>query len=211
MIQFHPIEWWVNKLDEPFSLARFGDGEFLCIQGRTGHNSHKCNYTPELRADLIECLKAPFYKGMQRIEPWHLKQVEPMLEGDWVDTEIFADLIAKGELKPFFDKLRTKKFVIVSSKQKRAFPIPYVHFIETPYTNTHLVKEKIIADVLFYGEPVIYLFACGMAAGTIVHALHGKIPGASFIDIGHIFDPFIGDNSRQYLADVPKEILDKNL
>lgn len=214
MITHFPIDWWVKKLDEPFSLARFGDGEFLCIEGKEGGNSHGCAYTPELRADLIETLRdTEILKGMQRILPSQLHKVRHLLQGEWVDTEVFGDSLAQGEMKPFFDKLRTKKLVIISSKEKDKFPIPH-EFIETPLTNAHAEKERIVGDVMFHmmnsGPGYMYLFACGMAAGTFVHALHGKI-ASSFIDIGHILDPFVGLTSREYLKDVPLEILNKNL
>lgn len=212
MITHYPIQWWVDRLDTPLSLARFGDGEFLCIEGKQGGNSHGCAYTPELRADLIETLRDNrILKGMQRILPKQLHKVRPILQGEWVDTEVFGEALAAGELKPFFDKLRTKKIVIVSSKNKDAFPISH-DFIETPSTNTHAHKDRIVKEILEYPyNNSIFLLACGMAAGPIVSACHGKIPGASFIDIGHILDPFIGDPSREYLKHVPDEILQKNL
>lgn len=212
MITHHALPWWIEKFQTPFSLARFGDGEFLCIEGREGRNSHGCDYTPALRKDLIEALKADeLLKGMQRILPSQHARVRPLLTGEWVDTELFADLLAQGELKPFFDMLRTREFVIVSSADKRNFPITPSHFIETPATNTHAVKDDIMAQVLKHRRPCIYLFACGLSAGTLVHALHGLIEGATLIDIGHILDPFCGDSSREYLKHVDTETLNKNL
>lgn len=214
MIVHHPIQWWVKKLDETFSLARFGDGEFLCIEGKQGKNSHGCAYTPELRQDLIETLRDDrILKGMQRILPSQLHKVRHLLQGEWVDTEVLGEALAFGQMKPFFDKLRTKKLVIVSSKEKDAFPIPH-EFIETPLTNAHAEKDRIVGDVMFHsmqsGPGYTYLFACGMAAGPLVHALHDRID-SSFIDIGHILDPFVGLQSREYLKHVPQEVLDKNL
>lgn len=212
MITHYPISWWVEKLKTPFSLARFGDGEFLCVEGKQGGNSHGCAYTPELRADLIACMEdTRILKGMQRILPSQFRRIRPMIKGEWVDTEVFGDALAAGELKPFFDELRKKKIVIVSSREKKIIDLPYVHFIETPRTNTHAEKGRIVDEILQYNNPFVYLFACGMAAGTIVHALNGKIPGASFIDIGHIFDPFVGESSRDYLAHVSMETIMKNI
>lgn len=216
MITHHPISWWVKKLDEPFSLARFGDGEFLCIEGKQGRNSHGCSYTPELRADLISVLRDNrILKGMQRIEPRQLHKVRPLLQGEWVDTEVFSEALAEGELKPFFDKLRGMDMdvVIVSSKEKDIFPIPH-DFVETPKTNAHAEKNSIVNEVLIHmaarSNPTVFLFACGMAAGTFVSALHGQ-GNHWFLDIGHILDPFIGDPSREYLKHVPQETLLKNV
>lgn len=212
MITHYSIAWWAERLRTPLSLARFGDGEFLCVQGKRGGNSHGCAYTPELRADLEACLADErITKGMQRILPSQFAQVRSLLTGEWVDTEAWGDAIADGSFAPFFQALRELPVVIVSSAEKRKAPIPYVHFIETPRTNTHAVKDEIVRRVQEYGQPACYLFACGMAAGTIVHALHGTLPGSSFIDIGHILDPFVGEQSRDYLRDVPKKTLERNL
>ena len=218
MITHNSIEWWAKRLETPLSLARFGDGEFLCIEGKKGGNSHGCDYTPELRADLIAtaAYEAPGYlKGIQRITPAQLKRVHSYIVGEWVDTEVFGDALAEGKLAPFFETLRTKELVIVSSKEKRAIPFSYKHFVETPRTNAHAEKERIVNEVLEYCKlaetPPVVLFACGMAAGTFVRELHGKVPGASFIDIGHIFDPFVGEASRDYLLALAPDTLAKNL
>jgi hypothetical protein len=214
MITHYPLPWWIKRLDSPTTLARFGDGEFLCIQGRGGENSHGCSYTPELKADLVSILEEKdtnFLKGMQRILPSQFREVRPMLKGTWVDTELFGDLMAAGEMKPFFDLLRKRNVVIISSKEKRSFSF-YEHFIETPRTNTHAERERIIEEVLKYGKPYAYLFACGMAAGPLVHRLHGKINGATLMDIGHILDPFCDEGaSREYLKNVPNEVISRNL
>lgn len=217
MITHYPISWWVEKLKTPFSLARFGDGEFLCIEGKKGGNSHGCAYTHELREDLIACMKNPkILHGMQRILPSQFRRVRSLLEGEWVDTEVFGDALAAGELKPFMDALRERNLMIVSSKEKREIPLPYVHFVETPRTNAHANKQWILADIILRlekGDIDTVLFACGMAAGTFVDTL-SKMSFAkrvSFIDIGHIFDPFVGESSRDYLSKVSIETIMKNI
>lgn len=204
MITHYPIKWWVERFKKPISLARFGDGEWLCIEGKSGGNSHGCAYTPELRVDLLSCLTDNgIVKGMQRILPSQYRRIRPHTAfGQWVDTEVFADELAEGNLKPLFDLFREATIVIISSKEKRVVPLPYAHFIEVPRTNAHAEKDRVVKEVLEYGKPALYLFSCGMAAGPFVHALHGKIPGASFIDIGHIFDPFCGEASRDYLRNI---------
>lgn len=218
MIEKHDIAWWVEQLERPVSLARFGDGEFLCVAGRSGGNSHGCAYTSELKADLVSILEETdtnFLKGMQRLEPWQAQQVRPYTDvGRWVDTEIFADALAAGELKPLFDALRKKPLMLVSSKEKRKASefLPIKYFVETPRTNSHAEKWSIINSIHEYDPAeMTVLFACGMAAGTFVHALYKQYPKASFIDIGHILDPFIGEASRFYLEDLDPEILKKNI
>lgn len=213
-----PITWWAEQIknNQYFSLARFGDGEFLCMLGKQGQNSHGCRYTPQLRNDLIECARKvdkTFYKGLQRITPQMFGQVREYTNaGQWYNTEEFADTLAIGEFKPFFQALKGKTVIVVSSQEKEKITEwwPEGYFVLTPKTNSYEEKQYIIDQCKNMGSGV-FLFACGMAAGPIVATLHGKIKKSFFIDVGHIFDPFLGDNSREYLKDVPQEILNLNL
>lgn len=218
MIIHQPLEWWVNKIknNEYFSLARFGDGEFLCMQGKQGENSHGCAYTPQLHNDLITVANKTdinFFKGLQRITPKMFSWVRQYTEiGQWYNTEEFADRLAVGEFKQFFEVLKNRTVVIVSSEEKEPIADWFTdgYFIKTPKTNSHKEKEYIVKQCLNHG-PAVFLFACGMGAGPIVGALHNKLKKSFFIDIGHIFDPFIGDKSREYLKEIPQEILNLNL
>lgn len=219
-IRHYPIEWFVEKLKnkEYFSLAGFGDGEFLCIKGKKGGNSHGCDYTDALREDLIKTLnneRPHFYKGMQRILPKMFADIRPMLNGQWLDREVFGDELARGGLKPLFDQLKEMPIVIISSKEKFSQKIfDNVYYIETPRTNAHDDKERIVKEILGYGRPAVYLYACGMAAGTFVQAVHGKIAESWHIDIGHILDPFCDEKlslSRDYLQNIPTDIIQSNI
>jgi len=221
MLKYKPIEWWVKQIkeDKYFSLARFGDGELLCIMGKKGHNSHGCNYTPELRADLIKAavkVDRRYFKGLQRVLPKMAEQFKDLTsQPDWYDSEVFADALATGKLKPFFEALKNKHVIFISSEEKQAIykylKFKSADFYTVPFTNAHVKKNGIIRIILETNKPGVYLFACGMAAGTMVNELHGKIKDSFFIDIGHILDPFIGDLSRDYLLNIPNEILRQNL
>lgn len=218
-IKHYSIDWYVDKIKnkEYFSLAGFGDGEFYCINGRKGGNSHGCDYTPQLKDDLVAILKETstnFYKGMNRISPKQFREIRPLLEGEWIDREILADELVKGGLKPFFEAIKTESIFIISSNEKRSVPFARAGFIETPRTNSHAEKDRIVKEILDWGQPGVYLYACGMAAGTIVHAVHNLIPNSFHIDIGHILDPFCDENmalSRDYLQNVSRETLNQNI
>lgn len=212
----YSIDWYVDKFNkgETFSVARYGDGELMCMEGRQGGNSQGCQYTPELRQDLLKSLEPKaglihLVSSTMLIEDQ--KTFEKYKNGEWGDTEVFPEALKSGELKKYFDAIRKYKIVIISSKEKRALPIPYDHFIETPYCNTYFEKQRIINEVLAYGEPAVYLFSCGISAGVITNELHGKIKGAWFIDFGHIVDAFIGVMSRGYLEELTHEQIFKNI
>lgn len=225
MIQHKPLQWWADKLnsDQAFSLARFGDGELLCMLGKQGGNSHGCAYTPALRYDLLECARNKLlWHGLQRITPGQFAQARQFTDhGEWFNTEEFADALAVGAAKPLFEALSKKTVVVVSSAAKRHVykSLKFKHFIETPLTNAHMQKKRIADEcwsaAYLYGRPMVFLFACGMAAGPIISEVDRQFRIKDhehwLIDIGHLLDPFIGDRSREYLKDIPQEILDQNL
>lgn len=210
------LKFFVNKIKkgEPFSIARYGDGELYCMEGREGANSHGCEYLPELREDLIKSLRSQeglYHLVSSTMLPEDKVAFSKYKDNTWGDTEIFPEALKKGELKAFFDAIKKYPIVIISSEEKRKVPLPYEHFIETPLTNTYLQKERILGEVLGYGKPAIYLFSCGLSAGVLVSELHNKISNAWFLDIGHILDPLIGIMSRDYLLELSHEQIFRNL
>ncbi len=148
---------------------------------------------------------------MQRILPEQLQRVQHLLVGEWIDSEVLTEALAEGLLGPFFRELERRGMVIISSQDKVRIPFKYEKFIETPKANAFEQRRRIINEIKEYGRPVNYVFACGMAATAFVSELHGTIPGASFIDIGHMFDPFIGDMSRSYLYSADPVKLQRNI
>lgn len=220
-INRQPLQFYVNKLakKEPFSLARYGDGEWLCMFGKAGGNSNGCAYTPALREDLMESLHNQswtFYHGIQRILPSQLKDVEKFLwwhklEYRWYDSEIFADSLIEGGLFPLIEQLRKMDVVVIGNETLKNVPFEYKKFIEIPKANAHAERARVLAEVKDYGKPAVYLFSAGMAANVFVSELHNTIAYSWFIDIGHIWDIFCGVRSRDYLLDINQETINKNL
>lgn len=210
------VKFFADKLlrGEKFSIARYGDGELKCMNGHQGQNSQGCVYTPELRTDLLNSLshKDGLYHlvSSTMLIPDQLDFIKYMKPGvEWGDTEHFPWAFMKSELKIFFDALRQRQpLTIISSKEKRGVPIPYDRFIEVPRSNTHAEKARVIAEI-GSGEGV-FLFSCGMAAGTIAYDLHDKLPG-TFIDFGHLLDPLVGEMSRGYLEEMTHRQIFENI
>lgn len=214
------LQYYVDKLKngEKFSLARYGDGEMYCMWGKKGQNSNGCRYSPELREALLDSMKhkddPTFIYGMQRVLPRDRERFEkeyPDIE--FYDTEIFSEAVANGELYPLIEQLRKMNLVIIGNKSimpaiSKLFPPngKVCMFYEVPPSNAFDSKPKIIP----LEEECVYLFSCGMAANAFVSELHGKINGW-LIDIGHIFDPFVGNMSRCDLEGKTLEDIEKNL
>lgn len=213
-----PLQFYTEKLKnmEHFSLARYGDGELYCIWGRQGKNSNGCYYTPNLRIGLIESLipKDNFIFGMQRVLPHDLKRAQEQFPHiQWYDSEIFGDELVAGNLYPFLKELTRHRIVIIGNSSIRPISkfLKYDLFIEVPPSNAFEEKDRVYKEIFDYGQPAVYLFSCGMAANVFISELHGKIDHAFLIDIGHIWDAFVGNMSRCNLEGMTQEQIDRNL
>lgn len=215
------LQYYVDKLKngEKFSLARYGDGEMLCMWGKQGGNSNGCRYSPELREALLDSMKhkddPTFIYGMQRVLPADRARMEKEYpDVDWYDSEIFSEAVANGELYPLIAQLRKKSVVVIGNMS--IYPIcellgTGVQFIEVQPSNSYEEKDFVISTITnILNDGDIYLFSCGMAANAFISELHGKIDGW-FIDVGHIWDPFVGLMSRCDLEGKTKEDIERNL
>jgi hypothetical protein len=222
----HPLDWYVGKLErgETFSLARYGDGELYCMLGRDGVNGDGCAYRGDLADALVDslCHHAPdFHHGLQRVYERDRDHYARILEHigagdrDWLDTGVIAHSIIDGEFYPLLDALRGLETVVVSNRDVRAIRglgiLDYTHFVETPASNCWSEVCRVYRDIMAYGRPACYLLSCGMTACVLTSALHGAIPGSWFIDIGHVWDVFLGKHSRYYMAGMTTEQIERNL
>ena len=219
-MKYYNLQYYVDKLKngEKFSLARYGDGEMLCMWGKQGQNSNGCRYSPELREALLDSMKykddPSFIYGMQRVLPKDKERFEkeyPDIE--FYDTEIFSEAVANGELYPLIEQLRRMPTVIIGNKSIKPIKglLNSAEFIEVSSSNSYDERERIIGWIKDIGHNYTFLFSCGMAANAFISELHKELPHANLIDLGHIWDPFVGLMSRCDLEGKTKEDIEKNL
>ena len=126
-----------------------------------------------------------------------------------------------AELNPLIMQLRKMNVVVISNKALRKLDfLKYDKFIEIGYPNCYLdgSLQKAYVEAIDYGKPAVYILACGIPAILLAQWLHGKIENSWFIDMGSIWDTFVGIGAqrptRAYLYSHPeeyKEWLAKNL
>lgn len=215
-----PLSRYVAALraGRTFSLARYGDGELACMAGEAGANCDGDPYSEALGNDLRYSLSRAdrdFLYGMQRVLPQDVVRFRDVRDPGrpWVDSEVFGRALLAGELYPFVKQLRGMQTVFVGS-----IPEPEVksllgcrRVIETPPRGAYQVKNQVVSHIAHEGFQGAYLFSCGLSAKCMVAELHGRVANSWFLDLGHLWDVFVGRVSRVELREVTPEIIRRNL
>lgn len=215
-MKYFNLQYYVDKLKagEKFSLARWGDGEMYCMWGsRSTHNANGCRYSPELRRALLDSMHhendPTFIYGMQEVYTRDRKRIEEEYPNiDWHDSEFLSRAVAEGKLFPLINQLQKMKIIIIGNESLFEFShkiLKVKDFIKVPSSNCFDTPP----DIPLLKDHV-YLFSCGMAANVFISRLHRKID-AWLIDVGHIWDPFVGNMSRCDLEGKTMEEINKNL
>lgn len=216
MITVHPLplETLVDKLNtfDPFTLTRYGDGEFLCVLSAPGQNCDGVKYNlPDLRESLSATLihyQQYYYciapKVMSRKNGLTEKSVAwiekhaPFIK--WYDSETILNASVAGELKPFTQALKKRKVMLVGPAHLRSFPLPIKVFVEVPKVDAWLVYEDILRAVrreLYQVDTV--LLCAGFVSKCLCWELHAMTKDSiSVLDCGSTFDAYSGVYSRSY-------------
>lgn len=207
----YPIQFYIDKIEanEYFNLGHYGDGEWQCIfnkwKGSFNQNCEGTKYTKELTEDMVKSLqfKQPnFYfatddfalSGMQNYNHM-IDDVQKILKIDipFVNKHVWHKEMCDANLTGFIKALLKKNVVIVSNKMLRGLTfLKYDKFVEIGYPNCYADLERATQECLDYGKPGVYIFACGIPATLFVQKLHGRIPNSWFLDLGSIWDSFVG-------------------
>lgn len=216
IIHDYSLEWYVEKLEkgETFSMGMYGDGEWLALfKERVGKtNAEDTVYTEELCDELIESMSffsPSFYFsspsvlkradwsgiGEGKIDAWlHARS----LNIEFVEKDMWDKRMKECTLQPFIRQLRKMNVVVVSNKALRGLDfLNYDKFVEISYPNCHPEVDRVVQECLDYGKPGVYLFSAGLPAALMVQKLHGKIPNSWFIDVGSIWDAFVGIGAQR--------------
>jgi len=190
------------KTKEKFAFSRFGDGEWLNIRKAPGQNCDGNLYYSDLgdRLKEIVSIKQYYILGAQDYKKFNLlSDVEKYPLNDWVDADIFHKASMEGKLEPLFEALNEVNIVYISNPSLSR--LDFINeFIEIPYSNVWLDYDNIIKKIqkTFTDKHKVYLFSAGMCANVFVHDLWQLNKNNSYIDVGSVFDPYVGRNTRNY-------------
>lgn len=183
----------------PMALSRWGDGEWLTIREAPGGNCDGNLYYPELgrRLKQIVSVPQPYVMGAQFHD--HLPSDREKYDQDWIDADILHRASMREELGRFSEALKNVPVVYIGNETLST--LPFINeFIEIPYNNVWNQYNQVIDQITEHlgKQTKVFLFSAGMAANVFVHDMWTGHPTNLYLDVGSVFDPYVGRNSRSY-------------
>lgn len=219
------VGWYVDKLknNDYFSFPGFSDAEWLAMEKCKVGNGQRTGggqlYTELIGDQLTEALRfskknylkaAPLcmhdlqwvYGGMRMVQ-FLVDHNIPQKDWEFWERDMVTDDLARAAgINPWIKQLREMDVVFISNKWVRNinYFMPYKHYVEIPkldvYTEENWI-DKYVEKIMEYGKPAVYVFAAGFAAAPLIHHMHGKIPNSWFLDLGSMWDCFVGIGSQR--------------
>ena len=211
---------------ENFSLARFGDGEMVVINGEAIDLSEKCNgehhYIPgnvqheAQRAMLTAALlyqsndyfvgiACPCCVGEPRF--LQLKQQSQQSEAQLTWANIFVNSNFPRFQALTIPLLASRKIILISHIKSQLAGLPFAverHFGVGPnaWLRDH---DRLLAELTAYIEQHqvrdhVFLFCAGVLSNILIFELHERFPQNTYLDVGSVFDVELGlGMTRKYL------------
>ncbi len=209
------------QLRKPFSFARYADGECSMIVhgGRPLKRCRLVDTAEEMKqfvADLQHTLKQPrgYYYGMK---PYGWRMFHTQLERmnfkiDWVLSAIFHRANVQGNLGPLIEQLRTLRVCLVGPEYLK--PLTFLTtagHVVVSFPGAYKEREGVLATLRKIDTDCI-VFSCGGLANLLIYDLHPEMcKRVTMIDLGAMWEPYVGKNIRPYHKHVTTAIIERNL
>lgn len=215
----------VGKLrdKDPFALVRYGDGEWLAVLGKTpphwwGVNEHEPDL-PGLGKALRKALKnhptKDVYLGlvavnhtkrmglMPEVEEW-LADNAPGLE--WYTGDVFLQASEVGKLWPFIEVLEELDTVLVGGPHLEPMAdMLGAQFVEIPAHNCWEAHDETLKALKGINCDAM-LFSAAMMSEVLIPELWDGT--TMLIDVGALWDPFVGKNARSWHARARRNMIE---
>lgn len=217
-----PLKWFVNQLknSQPFTFARYGDGEWLTILGFYGmHNSNGCTFTKPLSDDMRGVLKRnhPYHHAILKVArrerpvPFQGKPTPyggPIIDKwlqfneiniDWYNGDVLLEESLKGNIFPLIEQIREKRVLYVGNERLRDLNLrgkgffPYYDYVEPPPQNAHKVKGRLLKLIFRAIErhKIDFIgWSSGLAGKVFIDEVYMRYPEITQIDFGSMFDGY---------------------
>lgn len=215
MIVDTTLQFYVDKIKngENFKFLRIGDGELLCYAGirkTIGRGEH--DVWPVLSEDIrgiIDNLNDSHINGLQPLSLTIPELAKFIPDRTWHNSDVFHNASIAGKLFPFFDSLKDRRVVLISASKTRLAPIQYKDFIEVRAVNCYHDKDMVLKMIKGYPSDTVFLFCASRMSVPVIY--HSDRNDCTMIDLGSLFEPYIGNNTRGYHSLITPEIIKRNL
>lgn len=195
-----------------FSLSRWGDGEFHAIF-ETGlkRNCDGSRITREIGVELKKVLLAKhnYYYCLLDCAIGMFDNKICTLIGDngrieWNEGDFFVEASTNGDLFPFIEAVRQRRTAYIGPPHlievSNDLGCPF--FLQIPRVDAFYFIQDIIINAInlrLNSRVDLFLVSAGFAAKIIVDRLWEHIgKEVTIIDVGSLFDPYAGVQSRSY-------------
>ena len=208
-----PIRIFTDMLaaGTPFSFSRWNDGQWNMVLGKTEGTTGDGHAYAKVIGDHLTSilLSGPEYMmGMQnlsikgkrgeRVVSWVRKNLPSM---KWYDADAIHHASMRGELRGLIDLLDKKRVVVLGPEHMRELPFCN-GFVPIPPTDAFYARDELYDELgaLLDDEPTIVSMSAGWTTNVLIDQLH-KVHGGvhTFIDMGSVWDPYVGVFSRGYM------------
>lgn len=189
---------------KPFALARYGDGEFLCMKGTRGTNKDKHVFAGDLAVRLQESIAVPRKKityALQNLVRRDRKLKAVLARHSQVKAWGDADTMHRQSWHRSIDDL----FRLMKERQtglvgpKRLDKITSLVKVRIPHINCWEQHAVTLEQMRKFHVPgMVWMICAGMSAPILIYDLVNELEDATLIDAGSIFDPYVGHCSRAY-------------
>lgn len=185
-----------------FAFTRWGDGEWLNIRKAPGGNCDGNLYYHDLADELKSIVetKQDYILGSQD-KQWNLpSDVDNYPDQDWIDADVFHKASMDSRIFLLGEALQTREVVYIGNIDLKR--LPFINeFIEIPQNNVWLEREdlyKKIESKIEKDKHKVFCFSAGMATNVFIDKLWHANPTQTYIDVGSVFDPYVGKHTRSY-------------
>lgn len=191
------------KSGKMFKFARYGDGEIYCMKGKNGANCDNHTYFPALGAALRQSVvEEPEYMvGIQPLSISHIPEDVTHFFGHFerlYNADALHNASISGSLHRFTKALEGRYVILVGPAHLAPIFLNCVHIV-TPSQNCWLQYEPIRHQIEFHTEGInnaVVLLAASMMSEVLISYFEDH--HHTFVDVGSLFDPYAGINSRKY-------------
>ncbi len=204
---------YVSQLETgvPFAFSRWGDGEWRALLGYAGENCDGHPYSGALREDLTRVLESrPTYRvGLQPfavrtlgrdITRWLTRRGMSL---PWVNADVFHRASIEDGLAPLVSALATRSVVLIGPQRLEALDlVPHVGHVVIPERNCYAHYPETLQEaceaISDLGGHLVVSVSAGMMANLLIDDLHRLYPEHTYLDMGSLWDPYVGRVTRTY-------------